>query len=104
MQFDVYVNPSRKTSKVYPYLLDIQSAAISEIVTRIVVPLSKASDFNNENMTKLVPVVIYEREKLLLLTPQISSVPAKILKTPIGSLEHLREEIIDALDFAITGI
>jgi len=26
------------------------------------------------------------------------------LKQPIGTLEHLRDEIIAALDFAITGI
>ncbi len=49
-------------------------------------------------------VAEYEGEEFLLLIPQIASVPAKSLKNPIGSLSHLRDEIIAALDFAITGI
>jgi toxin CcdB len=38
------------------------------------------------------------------MIPQIASIPAKVLKEPIGTLLHLRDEIISALDFAITGI
>ena len=52
----------------------------------------------------LTPEIQYEGEDLILLTPQISSVPAKTLATPVGSLPHFREQIIHALDFAITGI
>ena len=102
--FDVYPNPSKATKKAYPYLLDIQSETISDIATRIVLPLGKLRSFEDKNMKHLTPVIEYNSEKLLILTPQISSVPAKILKTPIGSLAHNRNEIIAALDFAITGI
>lgn len=55
-------------------------------------------------MNILTPEIQYEGEDLLLLTPQISSIPAKILTAPVGSLSHFREQIIHALDFAITGI
>ncbi len=55
-------------------------------------------------MTKLTPKVEYEGENLLVLTPQISSMPAKHLNSPVGTLEHMRDEIIAALDFATTGI
>jgi toxin CcdB len=55
-------------------------------------------------MDVLTPEINYEGEELLLLTPQISSVPSKILKEPVGSLSHFREQIINALDFAITSI
>lgn len=103
-QFDVYRNPSKTTRKYYPYILDIQSPYISEIATRIVIPLGYSSSFSNEIMTGLTPEITYESEKLLLLTPQISSIPAKLLKEPIGSLSHLREVIINALDFAVAGI
>ncbi|MBU2872998.1 CcdB family protein [Marinobacter salexigens] len=44
------------------------------------------------------------RTARLLLTPQISSVPEKQLKNPIGSLSHFRDQIVEALDLAITGI
>ena len=39
-----------------------------------------------------------------LLIPQVVSMPTKALKDPIGSLAHLRDEMIAALDFAVTGI
>ena len=103
-QFDVYPNPSKHTQKHYPYLLDIQSPYISDIATRIVIPLGYAALFKNEAMTNLTHEISFEDDLLLLLTPQISSVPAKILKEPIGSLSHFREQIINSLDFAVAGI
>ena len=103
-QFDVYANPSKITRRAYPFFVDIQSDIVSEIATRIVVPLGRKVDFKNEEMEKLTPTITYEGEELLLLVPQIASMPAKALKNPIGSLSHLRDEIIAALDFAITGI
>ncbi len=103
-QFDVYANPSKATRRAYPFIVDIQSSVISDIATRIVVPLGKKADFGNEEMKRLTPIVTYEGKELLLLVPQIASMPAKALKSPIGSLSHLREEIVAALDFAITGI
>jgi toxin CcdB len=30
--------------------------------------------------------------------------PSNALKNPVGSLSHIRDEIISALDMAITGI
>jgi toxin CcdB len=103
-QFDVYKNPSKKSKAYYPYVVDVQNNYLSELDTRIVIPLGKASYFENEIMTKLQIKVAYEDEELILMTPQISSIPKNVLKEAIGSLEHLQQEIIDALDFAITGI
>lgn len=103
-QFDVYENPSKTTRNHYPYLVDIQSPYISEIATRIVIPLGYLASFSNQAMTGLTPQITYQDQELLLLTPQISSVPAKVLRKPIGSLAHFRDQIMDALDFAIAGI
>jgi len=102
-QFDVYANPSRITRRAYPFIVDIQSDIVSAIATRIVVPLGRKVDFKNEEMKKLTPTVKYEGEEFLLIVPQIASMPAKALKNPIGSLSHLRQEIIAAVDFSITG-
>lgn len=103
-QFDVYQNPSRNTRDFFPYIVDIQSPVISDIATRIVVPLGTLQNFKSESMKGLTPEIEYDGEKLLLLIPQIASIPSKTLKKPIGSLSHFRDEIIAALDFAITGI
>ena len=55
-------------------------------------------------MKTLTPVIEYKGERLVLVTPQISAIPSKALKEPVGSLEYFRDEVIAALDFAITGI
>ena len=103
-QFDVYQNPSPTSRKHYPYLLDIQSPYISALSTRIVIPLGLASSFKNEAMKGLTPEINYGGKDLMILTPQISSVPTRTLKQPVGSLLHFRDKIINAIDFAIAGI
>ncbi|GLR64241.1 CcdB family protein [Marinospirillum insulare] len=103
-QFDIYNNPSKTTQKAYPYILELQSAVISEIATRIVVPLADYKYMRNEEFERLTPKVSYDGKELLVLVPQIASMSTKLLQNPIGSLSHLRDEIISALDFAITGI
>lgn len=87
-----------------PYLLDIQNSFLSDLSTRIVIPLGLRSSLNNEAMSRLTPEVSYEGEQLLILTPQMASVSSSILKKPIGSLAHFRDEIINSLDFAVSGI
>jgi toxin CcdB len=103
-QFDVYKNPSSTTKKLYPYLVDIQNPLISEIATRIVIPLGRLSHFKDQIMKGLTPEINFNSDKLVLLTPQIAAIPANLLKIPIGSLSHFRHEIISSLDFAITGV
>ena len=103
-QFDVYINPSKKSRAAYPYIIDIQNTLISEITTRIVIPLGRLSHLNNEKMDVLTPLIKYENESFILLTPQIASMPANLLKNPVGTLAPMRDEIIAAIDFAITGI
>ena len=103
-QFDVYKNPSQKSREAYPFLIDIQNELISDIKTRMVIPLGKLKHFRNEQLRGLTPIIQFQSEQYVLLTPQIASLPFKILKDPIGTAESLRGEIIAAIDFAITGI
>jgi len=103
-QFDVFRNPSTTTRKHFPYLVDVQSPYLKELATRIVIPLGKASMFKDTAMRGLTPEVTFQDERLLLITPQISAIPKKQLKAPIGSLFHMRDDLLNALDFAIFGI
>lgn len=103
-QFDVYPNPNPRTRDAYPFLVDIQSQLISELATRIVIPLGRRSRFGAESMAVLTPVIEYAGEQLLLLTPQIASIPSNLLRDPIGSLDHFRADIIASLDFALAGV
>lgn len=103
-QFDVYANPSKTTRKTYPFIVDIQSEAISGMATRVVVPLVRKAGFKGQELKGLTPAFEYEGEELLFFVPQLAAIPVKALERPIGSLSHLRDEIIAAVDFAITGI
>lgn len=103
-QFDIYVNPNKKSRIAYPFIIDMQNNLVDDLTTRIVAPLALYSKFKDEELKKLTPRVSYKERELLILIPQISSMPAKLLKEPVGSLSHLRDEIIAALDFAIIGI
>ena len=84
-QFDVYLNPNSKTRNAYPFIIDIQNPLIEEIATRIVIPLGRLQHFKNQGMKNLTPEIEYDQEKLLLLTPQIASIPAASLNNPIAS-------------------
>jgi len=77
---------------------------LDDLATRIVIPLGRRSAFGNDAMQVLTPEISFSDEELLLLTPQISSISERHLKNPIGSLFHFREQIIRALDLAITGV
>ena len=103
-QFDVYKNLNKNTQNAFPYMVDIQSPVVSDISTRVVIPLAKAANFKNQKMDGLTIELEYDGEQLMLITPQLASVQASILNDPIGSLEHMRDEIIGALDFLITGV
>lgn len=103
-QFDVYENLNKQTRNAYPYILDMQHSLIEDIATRIVVPLGNVKKFRNEELKGLTPKVEFEGENLLVLMPQLTSMPTKALRDPIGTLSHLRDVLIAALDLAITGI
>ena len=103
-QFDVYRNPSSKTNKAYPFLVDVQNSVIDQLATRLVVPLTKNKTKNSLYMKNLTPEIEFEGETYLFLTQQLSSIPEDVLKDCIGSLEQSRELLIGAIDFAITGI
>ena len=103
-QFDVYRNPSKKTDKAYPFLVDVQNSVIDQLVTRLVVPLTTSNTKNSFYMKKLTPEIEFEGTTYLFLAQQLSAIPEDVLNERIGSLEQSRELLIDAIDFAITGI
>jgi len=103
-QFDVYKNPSTKTDKAYPFLVDVQNSVIDQLATRLVVPLTKNKTRNSLYMKNLTPEIEFEGETYLFLTQQLSSIPEDVLQDCIGTLAQSRELLIDAIDFAITGI
>lgn len=103
-QFEIYRNPSQKTKEAFPYIIDIQHSIIGDLATRLVIPLGNAEGLSNQAMRRLTPVITYNDRKYLLMTPQLTSMPKRFLKQSLGTIELQRHYIVDAIDFAITGI
>jgi toxin CcdB len=102
-RFDVYRNSST-TSDDVPYLLDVQSDVLNSLESRVVVPLRRLDRFPAVKLpVNLSPIVVVDGLECVLETPKLAAVPARILKSPVMSLEVQRFEIGAALDFLFQG-
>ncbi|CAD5109212.1 CcdB family protein [Zestomonas carbonaria] len=101
-QFDLYRNPNPRSRSDVPLLLDVQNGLLDSLNTRMVVPLSR--DRSLQGIARLTPRVSIDGEDYLLLTPQMAGIASRDLGKPVGSLAHLRDEILAAIDLLITGI
>lgn len=102
-QFTLYRNPNPKTKAATPYLLDVQTDLLSELGTRVVIPIFKRKNLGIKPLTRLTPEVEIQGEKHVLMTPQLAGVSTKELGPAAGTLWQHRAEIIAALDLLITG-
>jgi toxin CcdB len=103
-QFDVYKNKNPKSKSAYPYLVDVQSDLLSDLQTRVVVPLAKLTALRKKPIRDLTPVVAIDDGKYLLLIPQLAGISINELGQPVGTIANHREEIVAGLDFLITGV
>jgi len=98
-QFDVYKNINDETKEQIPYLLDIQSDILSHLTSRVVIPFI----INKKTMDSLHPIFLIEDIKVTLWTTSITSIQLFQLEEKVCSLKNKRREIIDSIDFLITG-
>ncbi len=91
-------------AKTTPYLLDVQSDLLDGLDTRMVIPLRSLQAFPRVKLsTRLTPVLTLQGEELLMETPKMGAVPARVLKTPVTSLASEQAHISAALDFLFQG-
>lgn len=103
-QFSLYKNEDSSSNQTYPYFIDVQNALLSDLNSRLVIPISPHEILNHTNAKRLCPVIQLDEGKFVLLTHQMTSVPKSILKTEVISLESFRYEILGAIDMLISGI
>jgi toxin CcdB len=102
-QFSVFRNKNPRTKAVFPLLLDIQSDVLDDLQTRVVIPLTKAAALTKKPLPLITPVVRFDGNDYLLLTPQLAGIARTELGAAVGSLAHERQAIIAAVDFLLTG-
>jgi toxin CcdB len=103
-QFSVYKNKNPKTRSTYPYLVDVQSDLLSDLGTRVVVPLVKRTTSTKKPIKDLTPVVSVDGQDFVMMVPLLAGIARSELGTPVGSALQHRGEVIAALDFLVTGI
>lgn len=103
-QFTVYRNNNPKTRAAFPYFVDIQSALLEPLNSRVVIPLSPLAMIDRPPASGLCPPFEIEQRPFALMTHEITAVPESLLADPVTSLDHARLEVLSAIDLLITGI
>ena len=102
-QFQVFHNPNPQTRKAYPFLLDIQTPLLDSMDTRLAIPLSGLATLRNRRIRELNPLIVINGKELVILTQQMASIHKKDIGSYVADASFLREEILGAIDFMITG-
>jgi toxin CcdB len=103
-QFTVYKNKNPHTHAEAPFLLDIQNDLLSELDTRVVVPLRRATALKGNVLKTLTSLLVIEGESFMMLTPQLAGIPKSELGAPVAQVQQYRPEIIAAIDLLVTGV
>ena len=102
-QFDVHRNSDAATREHSPYILDVQSNLLSHLATRVVVPLVRFREFG-PRVPQLNPIFRIDGANVVMSTAELGGLYSRELGEPVGSLAVLRDEIIGALDYLLTGV
>jgi toxin CcdB len=103
-QFDVYVNPTPAARAGFPYLVDLQSAQLRDLPTRLVMPLQRLARPPAGMPRRLVRTVTIGGEALYLAAHQCAAMPARLLRNPIANLAAGRASVLDAVDAVFSGV
>ena len=103
-QYQIYENLNPNSKHTYPYLIDVQTTLLTDLETRIVIPVVLKSKFGKGIITNLNPIIVINKKEYVIITQQISGIPSKQLGSSICDCITSRQEILAAIDFLITGI
>jgi toxin CcdB len=103
-QFSVYKNKNPKSRSTFPYLIDVQSDLLSDLGTRVVVPLIKRGALTRKPIKNLMPAIRVDGQEFIMMVPQLAGIAASDLGAPVANAAEHRGEVVAALDFLITGV
>lgn len=102
-QLTAHRNRNRRTAKVYPYLVDVQSDAVSRLPTCVVVPVMRTVSLPYSRIQRLMPTVEICGESHTLVVQELAAMVRVELGDPVADLSAHRAEVIAALDLLLTG-
>jgi toxin CcdB len=102
-QFDVVTNPDPSETGFRPFLVNLQSDLVSQLISTVVAPLVPRAQMRGAQ--HLNPIVTVNGEEFWLATHELFAMDRRILKGgAVTNLSNDRDAIIAALDFVFTGI
>jgi len=103
-QFDVYINPSRHSRESIPYVVEVQSNLLSELQSRLVMPLAHPQFLTARGPKDLCPEVQVEGSIVRVLPYLAAAVSPRALGRPVASLVHDASVLARALDAVMSGV
>ena len=97
-RFDVY-----KYSAAVPYLVDVQADILSDLKTRVVIPLLPHAQAKKEILPRLKPVIKVHGKDYVLMTTDIGTIKTSDLGTCAENIQDQRQVITAAIDFLMAG-
>ncbi len=96
-KYDVFPNPDGAG-----FLVDVQSDLLDVLNTRVVAPLLPKAQAPKP-AAYLNPVFRIDEQEVVMVTQFLATVPTRILRAPVGSLDAEHEKITRALDMVFQG-
>ena len=99
-RFDVYRLPGRSALLV----VDMQADLLSDLATRVVVPLAPLAAGRREDIPRLNPVVTIGDKEYYFKPTDIATLPRALLRDPVANIEEAhRHDVTAAMDFLLQG-
>ncbi len=96
-KYDVFPNPSGDG-----FLLDVQTDLLSDLNTRVVVPLLPKAKAPKP-AARLNPVFDINDERVVMVTQFMAAVPVGVLKSQVCNLSDEFDQITNAIDMLMQG-
>ncbi len=96
-RFDVYAGVGASGT----YVVDVQAPLLDGLATRVVIPLLPRE--TTPAVRELNPVVEIGDRSFVLMTQELAAIPRSLLRQPVASLTHRRDDITRALDTLFIG-
>lgn len=103
MQYHIHASLAPSKGEA-PFLLDIQSALLDRLVTRVVVPLYPAQHMPFTAIAQLSPEFEIEGRTYRMVTPNLAAMPSKWLGRSVLDCRAQSHTIVAALDTLISGV
>jgi toxin CcdB len=101
-QFDVFPNPSRRSSQAFPLVTVLQSDLVFETSSVLVAPFARADHYTGSE--KLFPVFVILGQRLGLGIIDLAAIPRNLLRgEPVTNLHVQRDRIVAAIDRVFFG-